>query len=49
MKALYGKRLESMDELDWKDLEAKAVTIIRLCLADDVMYHCMDDESSMVV
>ena len=29
----------------WKELEAKAVAVIRLCLTDDVMYHVMDDES----
>ena len=31
--------------MDWKDLEAKAAAIIKLCLADDVMYHVMDEES----
>ena len=45
MKALYGTKLESMEEADWKELEAKAVVVIRLCLADDVMYHVMDNES----
>ena len=44
MKALYGTKLESMEEVNWKKLEAKAVVVIRLCLADDVMYHVMDDE-----
>ena len=46
MKALYGTKPESMEEADWKELEAKAVAVIRLCLVDDVMYHVMDDESS---
>ena len=45
MKALYGTKPESMEEVDWKELEAKAVAVIRLCLANDVMYHVMDDES----
>ncbi|KAG6675849.1 hypothetical protein I3842_15G125400 [Carya illinoinensis] len=45
VKALYGKQLVGMDDMDWKELEAKAVATIRLCLADDVMYHVMDDES----
>ena len=45
MKALYGTKPESTEEVDWKELETKAVAVIRLCLADDVMYHVMDDES----
>ena len=45
VKALYGKQPEGMDDLDWKELEAKAVATIRLCLADDVMYHVIDEES----
>ena len=49
MKALYGKQPEGMDDMDWKDLEAKVATTIRLCLADDVMYHVMDEESSAAI
>ena len=45
MKALYGKQPKGMDDMDWKDLEAKVAATIRLCLADDVMYHVMDEES----
>ena len=45
MKVLYGMKSESMKEADWKELEAKVVAVIKLCLADDVMYHVMDDES----
>ena len=45
VKALYGTKPESMEEVDWKELEAKAMAVIRLCLADDVIYHVMDDES----
>ena len=44
VKALYGTKPESMEEADWKELEAKVVTVIRLCLADEVMYHVMNDE-----
>ncbi|KAL6311694.1 hypothetical protein AAG906_006513 [Vitis piasezkii] len=36
-----------MDDMDWKDLEAKVATTIRLCLADDVMYHVMDEDRYM--
>ena len=45
VKVLYGKQPEEMDDMDWKDLEAKVAATIRLCLADDVMYHVMDEES----
>ena len=31
--------------MDWKDLKVKTVATIKLCLADDVMYHVMDKES----
>ncbi|RVW13664.1 Retrovirus-related Pol polyprotein from transposon TNT 1-94 [Vitis vinifera] len=36
-----------MNDIDWKDLEVKTVTTIKLCLADVVMYHVMDEESSV--
>ena len=49
VKALYGKQPEGMDDMDWKDLEAKAVATIRLCLADGVMYHVMDEESPAAI
>ena len=45
MKALYGKQPKGIDDMDWKDLEAKAAATIRLCLANGVMYHVMDGES----
>ena len=49
VKALYKKQPEGMNDMDWKDLEAKAVAMIRLCLADDVMYHVMDEESPAAI
>ena len=45
MKALYGTKPETMEEANWKELEAKGVVVIRLCLVDDFMYHVMDDQS----
>ena len=33
----------------WKELEAKDVKTIRLCLDDNVMYHIMNEESSMII
>jgi hypothetical protein len=49
VKALYEMKLERMADIDWKELEAKAVATIWLCLGDDVMYHIMDEESLTVV
>ena len=37
MKALYGMKIEGMPNIDWKELEAKTVSTIRLCLGDDVI------------
>jgi hypothetical protein len=49
VNALYEMKLEGMTDIDWKELEVKAVAIIRLCLRDDVMYHVMDEESLAIV
>ena len=49
VKALYGTKPEGMVDIDWKELEAKAVATIWLCLGDDVMYHVMDEESLAAV
>jgi hypothetical protein len=49
VNALYEMKLEGMIDIDWKELEAKAVAIIRLCLRDDVMYHVMNEESLAIV
>ena len=39
------KKPEAMSDDTWEDLQAKAVSTIRLCLADEVMYHVIGDES----
>ena len=49
VKALYGKQPEEMNDMDWKDLEVKVVATIKFCLADDVMYHVMDEESPVAI
>lgn len=46
---LKGKKLESIDDRDWKELEANVVAITLLCLADDVMYPIMDEESPSAI
>jgi hypothetical protein len=49
MKALYGTKPNGMADIDWKELEAKAVATIRLCMGNNVMYHVMDEESPTAV
>jgi hypothetical protein len=43
VKALYGTKPEGMEDIDWKELKARAVATIQLCLGDNVMYHVMDE------
>ena len=38
-----------MNATDWKDSKMKATSTIRMYLADEVMYHVMDEESSAPV
>jgi hypothetical protein len=49
VKALYGTKPDDISDIDWKELEARAVATIWLCLEDDVMYHVMDKESPVAV
>ena len=49
VKAVCGKQQEGMNDIDWKDLEAKTMKSIRLCLADDMMYHVMNEESPTTI
>ena len=49
VKALYGSKPEGMADIDWKELEAKAVATIQICLGDDVTYHVMDEDSLAAV
>jgi hypothetical protein len=49
VKVLYGTKPEGMADIDWKELEAKAVATIQLCLGDDVMYHVRDEKSLTTV
>ena len=43
VKALYRTKPKGMADIDWKELEAKVVATIWLCLGDDIMYHVMDE------
>ncbi|KAE8699949.1 hypothetical protein F3Y22_tig00110569pilonHSYRG00219 [Hibiscus syriacus] len=41
LKALRPIKPASMEEEDWEELQQRAAGTIRLCLADEVMYHVM--------
>ncbi|KAE8657094.1 hypothetical protein F3Y22_tig00116997pilonHSYRG00993 [Hibiscus syriacus] len=41
LKALRPIKPASMEEEDWEELQQRATGTIRLCLADEVMYHVM--------
>jgi hypothetical protein len=45
VKALYGKtkKPEKMTDEEWEELDMKAVSTIRLLLADEVMYDVMEE------
>ena len=38
-----------MNVMDLKNLETRVALTIRICLADEVMYHVMDEESLTTV
>uniref|UniRef100_A0A2N9FHB7 CCHC-type domain-containing protein n=1 Tax=Fagus sylvatica TaxID=28930 RepID=A0A2N9FHB7_FAGSY len=48
VKALYGKtkKPEKMTDDEWEELDMKAVSTIRLLLADKVMYDVMEENST---
>ena len=51
VKALYGKakKPETMTDDEWDEFDMKAVSTIRLCLANELMYDVMDDVSTAVI
>jgi hypothetical protein len=49
VKSLYRTKPKGMLDIDWKELKAKALATIRLCLGNDVMYHVMDEEFLAIV
>lgn len=40
------KKSESMSNEDWEELELKTASTIRLCLADEVIYNVINEEST---
>ena len=51
VKALYGKarKPETMTDDEWEELDMKAVSTIRLCLADELMYDVLNDVSTAAI
>jgi hypothetical protein len=49
VKLLYRTKPKGMADINWKELEVKAVATIRLCQGGEVMYHVMDEESLTAV
>jgi hypothetical protein len=49
VKAFYGKtkKPEKMIDNEWEELDMKAVSTIRLLLADEVMYDVMEENSTV--
>ncbi|KAK4422118.1 Retrovirus-related Pol polyprotein from transposon TNT 1-94 [Sesamum alatum] len=45
LKALRPQKPTSIDEEDWEELQQRAAGTIRLCLADEIMYHVMNLKS----
>ena len=47
-RALDGKRKKPLTITDdeWEDLDAKALSTIRLCLADDVLFNIIGETSA---
>ena len=45
MKGLQETKPAKVDNDAWEDMQVQAAATIRLCLADQVMYHVMDEDS----
>ena len=45
MKGLQETKPAKVEDDAWEDMQVQAAATIRLCLADQVMYHVMDEDS----
>ena len=45
MKGLQETKPAKVDNDEWEDMQVQAAATIRLCLADQVMYHVMDKDT----
>lgn len=48
-KALDGptKKLATMTNSDWEDLDARALSTIKLCLADEVLFNIVEESTTL--
>ena len=48
-KALLGKdkKLELMSNDDWEEMDLKALAIIRMCLADEVLFNIIGEKTAL--
>ncbi|XP_057983777.1 uncharacterized protein LOC131168408 [Malania oleifera] len=49
VKVVYGVQLDGMNGANWKEMEAKMVPTIRLCMANDVLYNIMEEDSLVAI
>jgi hypothetical protein len=45
--ARRSKKLASMTDEDWEDLDARALSTIRLCLVDEVLFNIVEDMTTI--
>jgi hypothetical protein len=50
-KALAGrsKKLASMTDEDWEDLDARALSTIRLCLENEVLFNIVEETTTTIL
>jgi DNA (cytosine-5)-methyltransferase 1 len=44
-RALDKKKPVKVDDDKWEEMQVQACAMMRLCLADQIMYHVMDESS----
>lgn len=45
VKALMGQKPEGIKNSNWKEMLAKTIATIHICLADEILHHVMDEDS----
>jgi hypothetical protein len=43
--ALNEEKPTKVDDDEWEEMQTQACAMMRLCLADQIMYHVMDESS----
>ena len=47
LKGLQETKPAKVDNDAWEGMQVQAIATMRLCLADQIMYHVMDDDTPM--